>query len=258
MARPLAGLLLLALLLAASVLANPLAGTAARYNRDASVAATAIYASLRSMSALLSVLKDADVEGSVVVTSVTVSPGQMLEPLTRTLERFADIMFVVALVSATLAVVLGPASGLGAVLAAAALAVIAVTARRPRGAAPAWLQRLVRLSLTLGLMFALVLPAAYSLAFWWGDGLAGDAAARAAQVLEGAAPDEVTTPEVGRGVVQQVQALMAMAADLFEATVDLTVAYLLKLIVLPLVLTLAGWAALRTLPGLVEPRAPRA
>jgi len=77
-------------------------------------------------------------------------------------------------------------------------------------------------------------------------------------VLEGAAPDEVTTPEVGRGVVQQAQALMAMAADLFEATVDLTVAYLLKLIVLPLVLTLAGWAALRTLPSLVEPQAPDA
>jgi len=234
-----------------STLANPLSATAARYNRDASVTAVAIYATLRSMSAVLSVLKDADVEGSVVVTSVTVSPGQTLEPLTQTLERFADIMFVVAMVSAALALLLGPASGLGGVLAGGALLAAALVLTRPGLVVPPAARRLWRALLTLGLTLAVVLPLAYSLAFWWGDRLTREAAVEATALLERVAPETTDAPPVDRSVLERAEAFLTVATDVFQATVDLSVAFLLKLVVLPAGLALAAWWLARaTLAGL--------
>ncbi len=243
--------LVLAGLLLASVWVNPLASAAARYNQQASVTALSIYATLRTLSATLSVLKDADVEGSVLFGSIAASPGQVLEPVTHTLERFADIMFVVALVSATLALLLGPAAGIGAAAAGAALALL-LAHRLGRPALPPWLRRGARAAAALGIALAVVVPAAYGAAFWAGERLTRAATTEAVAVLErvSARSPELPAGEPRPGVLDRlgdvvagdaVGRFMATADDLLGATVDLTVAYLLKLLVLPTLLALAVW-----------------
>lgn len=254
-------LLVAAVVLAASAWVNPLAGTAARYNREATVAALSIYASLRTVSATLSVMKDADLEGSVLFGSVAASPGQVLEPVTHTLERFADIMFVVALVSGLLALLLGPAAGVGAGVAAVVLSLAAFTvATRRAGRVPPVVRRLGRAAVVLGVALALVVPAVYGLAFRLGDGLTREATADAVAIVEGlsARAPELAEGEAAPGVLDRfgelvrgdaVGRFMATADELLRATVDLSVAYLLKLVVLPVLLALSVWwfarAALR-------------
>lgn len=251
MARPLL-LALAALVLLVAAYENPLAGTATRYSRDASVAALATYATLRSLSAAMSVLRDADVEGSVVVGSVALSPGQVLTPVTQTLERFADIMFVVALLSGLLALILSPASAMGGLLAGSALALAALIVLRGRlDRVPAVLVRLWRAVVSLGVVLAVLVPVAYSAAFWWGDGLTRDAALRAEAALSGLARTAPALPEADADAapwrwidtfsVDGVDALMSRAGAVLEATVDLSIAYALKLVVLPLALLATFW-----------------
>ncbi len=238
--------LIVAGFLLASAIFNPFAATAAGYSRDASVAAIAIYATLRSMTAVLSIVRDADVGVSFPVEA-TFSPGQTLTPLTQTVERFADIMFVVALWSAALAVLLDPAASIGAVAAGLALLALVVLAWSRIEPPPA-ARRILRATASLGLVFALLLPLAYSIAFWLGDGLTSEATEQATEVLTRAATEEAelpTTSGLGWGYVRDMlddaQAVLDMAGDIFQASVDLSVAYLLKLVVLPVLLALSIW-----------------
>jgi hypothetical protein len=257
-------LAVLALALLASAWANPLASTAVRYNQQAAAAALSIYATLRTVSAALSVLKDADVEGSVLFGSVAASPGQVLEPVTHTIERFSDIMFVVALVSGLLALLLGPAASAGGVVAAAGLAAV-VLAASGRPGVPPWLGALGRAAVALGVVLAVVLPTLYGLAFTIGDGLTRAATAEAVAVLERLSARTPELPDAageatlldrfgdllrGDGVAR----FMATADELLRATVDLTLAYVLKLVVLPVVLALALWWLARAAPSIVPGR----
>jgi hypothetical protein len=255
-------LLVLAAALVASVWVNPVASTAVRYNQQAAAAALSIYATLRTVSATLSVLKDADVEGSVLFGSVAASPGQVLEPVTHTIERFSDIMFVVALVSGLLALVLAPAASVGAVVAAVGLALAAavVAARREREVPPG-LARLGRAAVVLGLALALFLPTVYGLAFRLGDGLTRAAEADARAVL---ARLSTGSPDLAAGEAEGIAGLrarlgelvtgeavarfMTAADDLLRASVDLSLAYLLKLVVLPVLLALGLWWLARATP----------
>jgi hypothetical protein len=243
---------LLACTLLASTLFNPLAGKAARYSQEAAVAAVAIYATLRSTSAVLAIARDADV-GVNFPVEATFSPGQTLTPVTQTIERFADIMFVVALWSGLLAVLLAPAASVGAVAAGVSILALALLARQ-RMTAPLPVRRLLRSAIGLGLLFALLLPLAYSLAFVVGDSLTREATREASEVLTRVPTEEVEVPgsrvpglDDIRALLEQANAALALAGDLFVATVDLTVAYLLKLVVLPILLGLVGWWLVRAL-----------
>ncbi len=255
-------MLILAALLVASAWANPPASTAVRYNQQAAAAALSIYATLRTVSATLSVMKDADLEGSVLFGSVAASPGQVLEPVTHTLERFADIMFAVALVSGLLALLSGPAAGVGAGVAALGLTLAAVAvATRREGRMPPVAWRLGRSVVVLGVALALVVPVVYGLAFRLGDGLTREATADAVAFVEGvsARAPELAEGEAAPGVLGRfgdlvrgdaVRRFMATADELLRATVDLSVAYLLKLVVLPVLLALAvRWFARAALRG---------
>jgi hypothetical protein len=255
-------LLVLAAALLLSAWVNPLAATAVRYNQQAAAAALSIYATLRTVSATLSVLKDADVEGSVLFGSVAASPGQVLEPVTHTIERFSDIMFVVALISGLLALLLGPAAGVGAAVAAIGLAA-SVLAAAGRAPSPGWLLRLARSAVALGVVLAVVLPAVYGLAFRLGDGLTRAATAEAVAVLESLSarsPDLPASDEEPRLLDRfgdlltgdAVARFVAAADDLLRATVDLSLAYLLKLVVLPVLLALGVWWLARALPRMTH------
>ena len=242
--RPLV-LLAVALGLAIGAFVNPLASTAVRYSREAVVATAATYATLRAASAMMAVLKDADF--GVVVQ---VSPGQILEPVTTTIERFADIVFAAALVATLVTFLLGPAASVGAGAAALALAGLALSTVGRAGTTQRRLHRWLRMVAAGGLALALLLPLAYAGAFWLGELLTADATARAAAALgqiaqesdEGAVVEGSWLQQLRDAVaLDRARSILAMAGELFGATVDLAVAYLVKLVVLPLLLALAGW-----------------
>jgi hypothetical protein len=160
---------------------NPLADRAASYNRDVTIGATALYGSLRVMNSVMSVAKDADVTGGVGVASVTASPGQLLQPVTNTIDRMADLLFWLAIVSGVLATLFLPVGKVAAIgLAGVALlqTVCALTSRR----LPAAGERLAHAMLTLCLLGAVVLPLSYAVAFHAGAQMT-DTAWRSATVV---------------------------------------------------------------------------
>lgn len=156
------------------VVVNPLADRAAQYNRDVTIGATALYGTLRVMNSVMSVAKDADVTGGVGVASVTASPGQLLQPVTNTIDRMADLLFWLAIVSGVLSTLFLPVAKVAAIgLAGVALlrAGVSLTRRRlPRRA-----ERLAHAVLTLCMLGSVVLPLSYAVAFHAGARMTDDA-----------------------------------------------------------------------------------
>lgn len=167
------------------IVTNPLAEIASAYNTEIAASGALIYGSLRFASSAMSVAKDADIGGSVAIASVTVSPGQVLEPVTATINRMADLLFGLVLASGVVTVTLPAVARIGAGLLAIsgvllALAHFAGSQLRANG----YLQRLAAATARFGVLAALVVPGAYSAAFLLGDFLTADAWRSATAVFE--------------------------------------------------------------------------
>lgn len=146
------------------VIVNPLADRAAQYNRDVTIGSTALYGTLRVMNSVMSVAKDADVTGGVGVASVTASPGQLLQPVTNTIDRMADLLFWLAIFSGVLSTLFLPVAKVAAI-GLAAVSVLRAGVSLSRRRLPRSAERLARAVLTLCLLGAVVLPLSYAVAF---------------------------------------------------------------------------------------------
>lgn len=272
---------------------NPLTGIATGFNREVMTGGTLIYGSLRAATSIMSVAKDADVEAGVVAASVQVSPGQVLEPVTATMNRMADLLFILVMVSGILGVTLPAIAKLGAAVLIAGGVVATLSPIAP----PLRVQLVNRVAvplIVLGMGAALLLPGAYAGAFALGDRITADAWTEATRVFDklsedfsddampplkvpqpappAAAPqapqDQGLIESIGAGIGAAVEgageAIMgtaqaagdvvtslgaqlaktsqiaidgvAMAGDLFGASIQLGVAYIVRLVVLPMVL----------------------
>lgn len=288
--------LLVAACAAAMFFVNPLAETASRFSREVTIGSGALYGTLRVANSLMSVAKDADVTGGVGVASVTASPGQLLQPVTNTIDRMADLLFYLAIASGVLSLVLVPvakAASAALALGAAAIAILLLTTR----AVPPALDRVCRSVAVIGILGAVLLPTSYSLAFYAGNAITEDAWASATQVFHrmdtqydpaaveqqvealkendpainpppadaaggpgifdrlGSAVDASRSALTGTlgaasslaqsvtsGVTENARIItdgVAISADLFSASIGIAVAYLVKLLVLPLLILAA-------------------
>ena len=117
-------------------IANPLADAAAGFNREVTIGSTALYGTLRVMNSVMSVAKDADVTGGVGVASVTASPGQLLQPVTNTIDRMAELLFWLAILSGVLAALFLPVAKVAAIGLACLAALGAVVALSGRSLPP--------------------------------------------------------------------------------------------------------------------------
>lgn len=277
---------------------NPLSNLAVTYNDAVFKAGLAIYASLRGLTSVLSIVRDMDLQASIGVASVATSPGEALQPVISTIERMANLMFALVIASGVLTATLPIVAKFGAVLLAAGAGAkaLALAMRRPLAGGA---DRLARSMVTLGVVAAVCIPVAYGLASILGDHSTSAAWKQAEQVFEqqadalsvdefaglkvaaSAEPEEPETLEEGQpsedgnfvdwaqeklgGAVQQsgkavkdaldaatsfanavrdraaasatvVTHGLEMAEGLFEASVNIGVAYLLKLVVLPLLI----------------------
>jgi hypothetical protein len=156
--------LLLAALGGLLLVVNPLADRAAQYNRDVTIGSTALYGTLRVMNSVMSVAKDADVTGGVGVASITASPGQLLQPVTNTIDRMADLLFWLAIVSGVLSTLFLPIAKVAAI-GLVVVSLLQAGASLTRQRLPALAARLAKAGLTLCLLGAVVLPLSYAVAF---------------------------------------------------------------------------------------------
>jgi hypothetical protein len=285
--------LLVAAFAAAMFFVNPLADVAARFSREVTIGSGALYGTLRVVNSLMSVAKDADVTGGVGVASVTASPGQLLQPVTNTIDRMADLLFYLAIASGILSLVLVPVAKAASAVLAVGAGVIAILLLTTRAIPPA-LERVSRSVAVLGILGAVLLPTSYSLAFYAGNAITEDAWASATRVfhrmdaqydpavveqqveaLKRNEPPVVAPPADGAeepglldrlgsavdasrsaltgtlgaasglaqsvtsGVAENARIItdgVAISADLFSASIAIAVAYLVKLLVLPLLI----------------------
>ena len=155
---------------------NPMARTASNYNKETGISATAVYVSYRVINRVVSTVADTNVSAGVGV-SFDFSPGMVLKSLLDTLDRFADILYALILVSAILSTVTVPFASLGS-----AVAVIGVLFSLPiafSGQLPssvkAGLIRARRLCISVGLIVSLGIPTLYTVGAFVGDRITQDA-----------------------------------------------------------------------------------
>lgn len=248
---------LVAVLLALAALAwlKPLDQLAERYAEAGLKRAVASFATARALNAVISVVQGTEVSGSLVV-GITLTPGQVLDPLNQLVEQFSTLMLAasVAFGMQLLLMKIGASWAISLVLSAAAawLAWLVLCARPP----PRWLLRcfvallLVRFIVPLA---SLGSEAAYHLF------MADEYQARQAsleQVDQGLLSVQGSEGsggvwELGRQV-DRLKGAIAQLKDTADRIVDdvvrIIVVFVLQTLVLPL---LVMWVLLRVGRGLV-------
>lgn len=307
---------------------NPFTQIATNYNRDIAVAGAGVYGGLRTLTAVMNLAKDTNITASVIAASVETSPGQVLQPVISTIERFSNLLFALIVTSGVLAIILPVVATLGGGVLLVGAGVRAVMSKIGHPLAGS-IDRAARGLVTLGILAALGIPGSYAIAFFIGDRVTAEAweeatgvfdeqaAAAEANDLAGVDLSEVDLPTeeevleapvaaspveegniftqaldsvgdavggvasssqdaiqrtlqstVGFAEVARRQVMagatvigngVAAAADILEASVKIGVAYLVKLIVLPVLLMLGFLWVFRsvTANGNISYGAPR-
>lgn len=153
---------------------NPLSQRAQDYAATVSAASAATYVTLRTLNAALSTAQEIEVGASLGVSG-TMQPGKMLEPVDDTIERIADVVFVLMLVTGVLAVAMGPVGAVGAAMIAGASTLWIID--RLVGARDV-VSLLSRRLVWYGGFFLLALPGAFVLTDLLADFLTGDVMAQ--------------------------------------------------------------------------------
>jgi len=286
---------------------NPLTQVATDYNRDIALAGGGIYAGLRTITAVMSMAKDTNITASVIAASVETSPGQLLQPIITTIERFSNLLFALIVTSGVLAFTLPIVSVVGSVVLILGAGTRALMSRVGHPLAGS-IDLAARGLVTLGVVAALGIPGSYALAFFLGDRVTAQAWEEATDVMDEQAavataadvtgidlsevdipteaevvqaPVEPAPPEDGNIFTQALDNVgnavggmagsssdaiqrtlqstigfadvarkqvmsgatvitdgVAAATDIFEASIKIGVAYLVKLIVLPFLMLL--------------------
>lgn len=153
---------------------NPLSQRAQDYAATVSAASAATYVTLRTLNAALSTAQEIEVGASLGVSG-TMQPGKMLEPVDDTIERIADVVFALMLVTGVLAVAMGPVGAVGAAMIAGASVLWIID--RLVGARDV-ISLLSRRLVWYGGFFLLALPGAFVLTDLLADLLTGDVMAQ--------------------------------------------------------------------------------
>ncbi|MEQ5871137.1 hypothetical protein J4E08_14695 [Sagittula sp. NFXS13] len=214
--------LAVALVAAAFASVNPATRAAQGYARQIAATSAGTYLTLRTLNAFLSTAQEVEVGGSLVVQG-TAQPLKWLEPVDDTVERVAQVVFVVMVATGVLSVALVPVTGLGWAMLAGAAAV-ALFARRHAVAG-----RIARALGLYGVFFGAMLPIALILSSALADRMA--ALQRAGSDL-----DRYRTMAV---------AIYERSDELVSSLLALVSVFVFKLFVLPALLLGAGWAVLR-------------
>ncbi|GAA4218082.1 hypothetical protein [Sagittula marina] len=246
--------LAVALVAAAFASVNPATRAAQGYARQIAATSAGTYLTLRTLNAFLSTAQEVEVGGSLVVQG-TAQPLKWLEPVDDTVERVAQVVFVVMVATGVLSVALVPVTGLGWAMLAGAAAV-ALFARRHAVAG-----RIARALGLYGVLFGAMLPIALILSSALADRMTAqvweDHSAVIAEISADVGP-ALASEEAG-GMMAALQragsdldryrtmavAIYERSDELVSSLLALVSVFVFKLFVLPALLLGAGWGVLR-------------
>ncbi len=247
-----------------ALLPAPLVAVAEDRVQDSMTRAAALFATARGLNAVVSVLQSSEVSGSVVVAQGTISPGQALDPVNDLVERFSALMLTatVALGGSLLLLEAGDMLGL-AVLLPLGLVLVAGSLWLG-GSTGAGVGRAGRILLVAALVAKIGLPLTVLAAEAVADRVVEPRIVAAEARLEGLDVPDVDQPMADQGwlerwktmsdITGQVARMADAAADIAELVIELSVAYAVKLVALPLV-TL--WLVARMAEALIGALVPR-
>jgi hypothetical protein len=246
--------LLAALVLAASGLADRTIGLAGPHSLAATSSATldrnfkeaaAVFATARALNAAISVAKSVQLSAGVGVQGAA-QPFQVLDPIDKLIEEFSSLMLgaTVALGGTLMLVEIGDRFALAAVL-PVGLGLVALALWVP-GAVGGATRRAGQILLVVALIAKLGLPATVLLSDAMADAVVAPRIERAGGRLQaidvpGLPQASVDTPSWldtlrrMEDISGQVTRAFAAAHTLADDVIDLTVAFLIKIVVVPLV-----------------------
>jgi hypothetical protein len=210
---------------------NPFTQIATSYNRDIAIAGAGVYGGLRTLTAAMSLAKDTNITASVIAASVETSPGQVLQPVISTIERFSNLLFALILTSGVLAMVLPVIATLGSGVLLVGAAVRAVMSKIGHPLAGS-IDRAARGLVTLGILAALGIPGSHAIAFFIGDRVTAQAweeatgvfdeqaAAAEANDMAGIDLSEVDLPTEAEVVEAPVEAPPVEEGNIFTQALD--------------------------------------
>lgn len=207
---------------------NPAVRWAETSVEEVAVTTGGVYVSLRVINAALSAAQEIEI-GASVGAQASAQPLKVLEPVDDTVERVADVVFVVAAGASVAAVGLAPVAALGAMVLAAGLAGLALSLAVPGW--PAALHRMAERAARLGAAVAVVLPLVISLGLDLGARMTAPVAAEAEAVLAeitleaelliggGVAPGETEDVPSDAGLFSGLADRLSAAGDALDGAV---------------------------------------
>jgi hypothetical protein len=252
------------LALAAALLtpANPLTQGAQSYARGVAAASGGVYLTLRSLNAFLSTAQEVEVGGALVVQG-SAQPFKVLEPVDDTVERIAQVVFFVMVLTGVLAVAMGPVTGVGLAMTAVALGLAALTRAREAPVLSALARRLGWYGAFLGLAVPLAFVLSALTADRMTEAVWAEHSAIVAEItaeVEGA-PEGLAEDVSAHGMMSALQGarddldryrrlaggLYARADDLVTSLVALLAVFVFKILILPALILGAFFVTARTL-----------
>jgi hypothetical protein len=243
---------------------QPLDGPAKQQVDDGLQRALVTYGSARVLHAAVSVVQGTEISATPAGVGATFTPGQALAPAAEMLKQFSDLMLFVCVAFGVQKLLIA----IGAFwLSSLALSVVLVgwlALYLRQAAVPVWIQKLalvlllVRFAVPLSLMgsalvFAQILHAPYLESQAALGGLTASATQQPAAVAKPASPDSsglVDSIKKWWGdkaavATDKLDSLRQAVSDAAEHLVRLMAVFLLQTIVLPLLLVVGLWAAVR-------------
>ncbi len=231
-----------ALAAAVGYASNPMTQSAQDYARGVAAASGGLYLTLRSLNAFLSTAQELEVSGGVIVGG-SAQPLKVLEPVDDTIERIADVVFLILLVTGVVALAMGPVSAIGFAL-LGLTALLTLLPRAPDGRRIA----AVRLVGLYGFVLAIALPLSFLLASVLADWMTASVWAQHDAIL--ADISATVAPQIQAQGLDGWQALLKnverygnLATTIYDRADELVASFVailsvlfIKILVLPLVI----------------------
>jgi hypothetical protein len=231
---------LLAFAAAVGYASNPVTQGAQDYARGVAAASGGLYLTLRSLNAFLSTAQELQVSGGVLVEG-SVQPLKVLEPVDDTIERIADVVFFILLVTGIVGLSMGPVSAIGFGL-LGLTALLTLLPRAPDGQRFA----MVRLVGFYGFILALALPVSFLVASLLADWMTASVWAQhdaiLADISATVAPEiQEKGPDGWRELLASVERYGVLATTIYDRADELVASFVailsvlfIKVLILPL------------------------
>jgi hypothetical protein len=203
----------LSALLALFYAQNPVSNAAARYAGTVSAASAGTYVTLRTINAFLSTAQEVELSGGFVVSG-SAQPLKVLEPVDDTIERIADVVFALMVLSGVLAVAMGPIGAVGFAMMAGAFVLWWISPGRVLG------RRLAAYGAFLGL----ALPLSFLLSSGIAERMTAEVWDRNSQVIASITSDLDATGAEGetgwwssmRSGLEEIDRYRTLAGNIFD------------------------------------------